>query len=922
MERPSGTVTLLFTDIAGSSRAWEAQPEAMANALVRHDELLRTAIERAGGFVFKTVGDAFCAAFSRPVDGLKAALAAQRAMAVEGWPEPVVLEVRMALHTGVCEERDGDYFGPTVNRVARLEAVAHGGQIVLSRAAAELVRDLLPDEVVLMDLGEHRLKDLGRPERVFQVDAVGLETTFPPLRSLDNPELGNNLPAQLTSFIGRKRELREIRVLIDESRLVTLVGAGGVGKTRLALQIAAELVDLAGRNGVWFADLAPLSDPELVAPTVASAIGVHEEPGHPVVETLVDTLQDRNVLIVLDNCEHMIVSSAQVAVSLLRSCPLIHIIVTSREPLNVSGERVYRVPSLTLPLADHLGASEATSSEAVRLFIERAADHRPDISLDDTDAPMVASVCRRLDGIPLAIELAAARLRSMTLVEIDGRLDDRFRLLTAGGRTALPRHQTLRALIDWSYELLSETDQAVLARLWLFGGGWNLEAAEAVCGGDEGETREVLDRLSSLVDKSLVQTETVDGSTRYDLLETIRQYAGDKLAAMGEDAVREATAAHVNVFLDLAEEAAPHLLGASAQSHWVGRLEREHANLRAAMARLMADTARPERAVRLAVALRDFWILSGNFSEGIETLDAVLALETEDFVHLRGQALVAAGYLRSEQNDYASATAHLERGLAIARSVDDPSLISEVLFELSWIRFHQGDFTDALALADEALDAARLSNHVTLIARALRTRANALAPLDRVAARTQYIEALDHSRATGDLIEEATSLQSLALLELGEGDLASAQPNIEGALRCLDATRDDRGLPFALQTLGLLHFLQGDRGRARRSFVESLVIAERTGARLGIAYALIGLAGCAAADGDDQRAAMLHGAVDALLLRLGESLYPDLDALKGPEVDRLRRKMGDAAFADAYEAGGRLSIQSSTALAVKEPGAL
>ena len=455
MGSPSGMVTLLFTDVGGSIGLWEADREAMAEASGRHDRIVREQIDVAGGLVFKTVAEAFRAVFADPSAALAAAVAVQRAVGTERWPSGLPIRVRMALHSGACVEREGDYLGPVVNRAARLLAVGHGGQVLVSAATSELLADRLRGEIGLRDLGEHRLKDLGRAERVFQVTGPGLADGFGLLHSLDDPAVRHNLPSQATSFVGRAAELAELRSLVSgSSRLVTIVGPGGIGKSRLALQVAADAVDGAG-DGVWLVELAPVAEPELVARTVAAVLQVREEPGRPMLDTLVDAVGDRYLLVVLDNAEHVLGAAAKLADAMLRSCPLACLLVTSREPLGISGEHVFRVPSLAVPPADLAAADGLASFESVQLFAERAAMHRQGFALDDGNAPAVAAVCVRLDGIPLALELAAARLGSLSVSEVNSRLDERFRLLTGGSRTALPRHQTLRALIDWSYDLLN-----------------------------------------------------------------------------------------------------------------------------------------------------------------------------------------------------------------------------------------------------------------------------------------------------------------------------------------------------------------------------------------------------------------------------------------------------------------------------------
>ena len=531
---PSGTVTLLFTDIEGSTRLWEAEPEAMTRGLRRHDEILRSSIELAGGYVFKTVGDAFCAAFSTAEAALDAVLSAQRALVGQDWPTTQPILVRMGLHTGACEERDNDYFGPAVNRVARLESAAHGGQVLLSGATAELLSQSLPDGVTLRDLGPHRLKDLGRPEQVFQLEADFLPSAFPPLASLDNPDLPNNLPGQLSAFIGRERELAAVRTLAASARLVTLTGSGGSGKTRLALEAAVELLDVA-LDGVWFVDLAVVTDGEQVPGAVAAALELPDHSGPAVLGSILEVLTGQDAVILLDNCEHVIDDAARFCEQVIRYCPRVRFLATSREPLGIEGERVYPVPPMSLPPRDAISAADLAGSDSVTLFVERARSHEPGFVLDDAAAPLVATICRRLDGIPLALELAAARLSSMSLWHLSERLDQRFRLLTGGSRNALPRQQTLQATVDWSFDLLSVAERETMRRLSVFAGGFELEAAEAICAAGVIDAIDVMDLLGSLVDKSLVVAErtTLEGAESGAV-----PAAGDGPAVRGAGAVQ------------------------------------------------------------------------------------------------------------------------------------------------------------------------------------------------------------------------------------------------------------------------------------------------------------------------------------------------------------------------------------------------
>jgi predicted ATPase/class 3 adenylate cyclase len=670
LELPTGTVTFLFTDVEGSTRLWEQDPAAMRAATARHDSLVAEIVSGKSGVVVRPrgEGDSRFAVFARASDAVAAAAVLQQVLTAEVWPTPQPLRVRMALHTGEADLRGGDYYGAAVNRCARLRAIARGGQALVSQATHELARGAPPAGIGFADLGEHRLRDLAAAERVFQLTASGLPDDFPPLKSLD--ALPNNLPLQLTSFVGREREQAEVRRLLTTARLVTLTGTGGCGKTRLALQVGAELAD-AFADGVWFVDLAPLADPALVPQTVAAVLGVHEVAGRPLLQTVADHLRGRELLLILDNCEHLLDACAQLADALLRACPRLRILATSRELLGVAGESAWRVPSLTLPDARQPpAAASLTQYEAVRLFIERAVAALPTFAVTNQNAPAVAQLCWRLDGIPLAIELAAARVRMLTVEQIAARLDDRFRLLTGGSRTALRRQQTLQAAIDWSYQLLSEEERLLLQRLAVFAGGWTLEAAEAVGVGASIEGADVLDLLGALVDKSLVVAEGQGAHERYRLLETIRQYAGEKLLEAGE--VGPIRDQHRDWYVGLAARAEPELTG-PGEEEWLGRLEVEHDNLRAALAWSLEGD--PGVGLRLAASLGGFWARHGHLVEGRRWLEAFLtrapAPDDPEEQRVRARALRRAGILASDQQDRAAARTFLAESLILFRALGD-----------------------------------------------------------------------------------------------------------------------------------------------------------------------------------------------------------------------------------------------------------
>jgi predicted ATPase/class 3 adenylate cyclase len=572
---PTGTVTFLFTDLEGSTRLWEEHPDAMQGAMARHDEILREVIAGHDGHIVKTTGDGVHAAFASAADGVRAAVAAQLALGGESWRDVDSLRVRMGLHTGPAELRDGDYYGTALNRAARLMSVANGGQIVLSLATEELVRDDLQEDHELMDLGDHRLRDLSRTERVFQVCAPGLPRDFPALRTLDS--LPGNLPRQLTSFIGRDEELTRIAKAMTVSPLVTLTGVGGVGKTRLALQVAGELL-AEFPDGAWFCELAVCADPESMAQVIALSLGTTQRAGMSLDASIVAFLRPRAALVVLDNCEHLLDAAARVAEQVLRECPGVRILATSREGLGVAGEQTWPVRSLSLP--DATSPDMLERSDAVRLFVERAGAARPSFGLDGGNAAAVAEICRRLDGVPLAIELAAARVVAMSPTQIAGLLDERFRLLVGGRRTAVERHQTLRTTVEWSYELLDPIERAVFDRLGVFPGSFDADAAVAVAAGEGVESWDVLDALSSLTAKSMIGAEGGGpvGEVRHQMLETLRQYARERLDAAGDP--DEARRRHATHYAALAEVMAPALTGRDELA-WRPRFRAELDNFRA-----------------------------------------------------------------------------------------------------------------------------------------------------------------------------------------------------------------------------------------------------------------------------------------------------------------------------------------------------
>ncbi len=921
---PTGTVTLLFTDVEGSTRLWETEPEQMAQALRQHDELLRTAIGGAGGYVFKTVGDAFCAAFATAQAALEAVLAAQQALGVQTWPTRRPLRVRMGLHTGVCEERDDDYFGPVVNRAARLEAVAHGGQVLFSGATAELLSDSLPGGVTLRDLGLHRLKDLGRSEHIYQLEAHFLQPDFPPLASLDNPELPNNLPGQLSAFIGRGPELTQVRSLVSSSRLVTVTGAGGCGKTRLALQVAAELLGTA-RDGVWFVGLASLTDAEAIPDAVAAVLGLAEQRGQrPVLDSLTDALREQDTLILLDNCEHVIDGAAKFCAQLVRECPRLRILATSREPLGIDGEHVYRVPSLSLPRAEAEGADDIAASDAVRLFMERAQVQDPGFVLDDASAPLVASVCRRLDGIPLALELAAARLSSMSLQQVGDRLDQRFRLLTGGSRNAMPRQQTLQATVDWSFGLLTKPERDVLRRLSVFAGGFELEAAEAICAADGVDAFEILDLISSLVSKSLVITERTPEAVRYRMLETIRQYAAQELLrSCGEGEVVAARDRHAGYFVRVAEEAAPALAG-PGQCHWLARLDAEWKNLCAAAGHLAAE-GRADEVIRLGVSLQRFAVSRG-YCDVLSWLNGAVESADPPAGILLANALVAIGWMsetlqRMDAGAHAAAQRCGERSLAIARELGDRCLEARALMVLAGEAYFQHDHDRMRRLGSDGLAIAREIGDVHL-------RGELLTFLcidgDDSENRRLRLEALDCFRQTGDDMFAANEMHMIYGLDLRERLFDDARAHITEAIETAGKLGAKVFLYFMQTDFTILLLIEGRHEEAVSLVRSCLLTARRIGLHLDVSELLFSAACCTAWQGDHPRASRLHGAADtemSVALEVGSISWsgPEQE-LREREQAGLRRLMGDDAYEAGFRSGATLSRSQGVDLALgREP---
>ncbi|MGO9164331.1 MAG: LuxR C-terminal-related transcriptional regulator [Streptosporangiaceae bacterium] len=915
------TLTFLFTDIEGSTAMLQRLGDAWAGVLADHYRLIRAVLAAHDGEEVVTLGDEFSAVFASPLACVDAAIQMQRALISHAWPAGERVRLRMGIHSGEASQTAAGLVGLEVHRASRIAAVAHGGQVVVSAAAAGLLRDSLPAGVWLKDLGPHRLKDGCQAEQIFQLQAEGLPAAFPPLRSLDNPKPLNNLPAQVSSFIGRDGELAEVRRLVGGSRLVTLTGVGGAGKTRLGLQVAAGLLDSAG-DGVWFVDLAPLQDPGLVTVTVADVLGIRQEPGRSVFDTLVEAVSGRSTLVLLDNCEHVIGACAKLADALLRGCPDLALLATSREPLGIDGECVHRVPSMGTP-ADGDDAEAIRASEAVRLFEDRAASQGVPLARDEPVTEVVGRICRRLDGIPLALELAAARLRVMPAAELEARLDERFSLLTSGSRAALPRHQTLRAMVDWSWELLTGAERAVLAGLSVFAGGFGLAAAEAVAASPDVSAGEVLGHLGALVDKSLVQfNDTGTGPARYRLLETVRQYAAGQLDALGPAVADAARIAHHDYYLALAEAAALHLVAAD-QAQWLDRLDAELSNLRAAIAFSLTQ-ADPAPGLRLAASLRVYWIVRGHAAEGADVLRALLEAPAAQGMTLpRARALAEAAQLLEQTGGYAIAEDYCEEALTIAHAAVDEYLVAHLLDIRAFILLRQGQAGAALPLIESGLDLASRLQQPHLTARLLSDRAGALhVGGNPVGAARDITEALRLFRQAGDRWQVTMMLGNLGYYELSAGDLDTARRHLVESLDFARALNARDAIAHGTLNLGLAEYLGGSPGAAEVLFAESLELARRMGMKASMAYALIGLAMVGRGGAAPGWSARLHGTADQALADLGHPLEPLEGRLADLDRQRLRAAMGAGAFEAEYAAGRTLDLaRVLAALGREDPAA-
>jgi predicted ATPase/class 3 adenylate cyclase len=865
-ELPTGTVTFLFTDIEGSTRLLqELGRDAYDRVQRRHAEIMRDAVAKGGGVEIRTEGDSFFVVFDTPAGALGAAVAAQRAIA------DTPIRVRMGLHSGEGRLGGDDYLGIDVNRAARIGAAGHGGQVLLSDTTRALAEHALPDGVAIRDLGNHRLKDIAHPEHLFDLVVEGLPSDFPAPKTLDARP--NNLPLQLTSFVGRDAEIAETVRLLGEHRLVTLTGPGGTGKTRLALEVASELLPSLP-DGAFFVDLAPIAEPSLVAPAIGRTLGVKEQSGRDLVETLADHVAARELLLVPDNFEQVLEAGAVIE-RLLGAAPQLRVLATSRTPLGVYGEQERDVPPLGLPDPGVLPElQELSRSEAVALFVARARAATPDFELTAENAPAVAGICARLDGLPLAIELAASRIKVLSPDAILSRLGHSLDLLTASARNLPERQRTLRGTIEWSHELLDQPQQRLFARLSAFAGGSDLDAVEVVCNPGRELGADTLELLASLVDRSLVRrTEASGDEPRFGMLETIRAYARERLAAEPDGEVTRRR--HAEHFLDLADELKPHVAGDDV-AEWLDRFDREHGNLLEALG-WAARAGEADRGLHATASLWRYWQLRGHFAVGRAQLERLLAGPGERTA-ARAEAHAAAGSLAYWQGDVEETERHYGESLVMYRELGDRAGQAEAVYNLAFVPLiSRTGFESSLRLLGEALD---------------------------------LFEEL------GDQEGVAKTRSNIAFFHLMQGEYRSALPLLEEAVTRSRERGNLLQLVEDIQSVGAAHAMLGNLEAARRALFEALDLAYRGELSFGIVAALRTISALRSSRGDHEGAMRLHGAAATINESIGGLERPaTLSALIGDPVAEARKAIGDEATDRALAEGRAMTRDQAVAYA-------
>ncbi len=899
--QPSGTVTLAFTDIEGSTSLLQGLGDRYPEVLADHHRLIREAFGRHGAVERGSAGDGLYFVFSSAREAVQAAVDGQLALAGHPWPDGIAVRDRIGLHTGEPWRATEGYIGLDVHRAARICAAGHGGQILISQTTHDLIAHELRAPMGVIDLGTHRLRSLEGPERLYQLTGPGLASDFPPPRTTGAPR--NNLRLEVTSFIGREREIQQAVQIVEASSILTLTGPGGVGKSRIGTRLARLLLDRF-EDGTWIVECGTLTDPDFVLPSIVSTLGLTESAGRSLRDAIVEQLKGKRLLLVLDDCDPVLAQCAELATELARTCSNVRVVVTSREALGVPGEAILPIASLMMPAAGAaVHASDLLEVDACRLFVERARAVQPGFELTDQNARSVAQLCRRLDGIPLAIELAAARVRALPVEQIAARLDDRFRLLTGGSRTVVARHQTLRATIDWSYDLLAEPERAVLRRLSVFAGGASLDAAESICAGDPVDPFDMLDVLGRLIDKSLVLTDPASTEARFRLLETVREYARGRLVEA--DAGGATLRRHRDWYLSLVEEASPAFFRGPEPVEWLRRLDREHDDLRAALEWCLDQPGEGEAGLRIAAGLWRYWEIRGHLTEGRSWLEQMLAAVGDDVSPLRANALTGAGSLAFMQGDFRAASTFHEGSLALHRQMGDRQSVAYAANNLANTAVQLGDhararelYVETMALVHEAGDMRGVAfGSINLADVATRQG-------DYAAAQELYEQALATIRELGDRWMEAFAMDTFGRATSRAGDREAARSLHVEALAILEEIGDRRGVARVLTHLGELAVADGDTGLARGLFRQSLAIRQELGDMPGLATAMENLAGAVATD-DAEAAARIHGAAESLREAIRSIVPPQEAATHDQSLTELEARLGSDRF-EAARRQGRL----------------
>jgi predicted ATPase/class 3 adenylate cyclase len=919
---PTGTVTFLFTDMVGSTNLARKYPDIWSAIQEHHHDLLRNAISAHHGYVFQVIGDEFQAAFATTLDALSAALDAQYALQTADWGEIGSMHVRMGLHTGPATPHVDKYEGYlTLSHTKRLMSIAHGDQILLSEATEALLDESLPEDITLRNLGKHRLKDFERGETIYQVIARDLPAEFPPLQSQVIPP--NNLPVQLTSFVGRSRELTEIKQVLSTERLLTLTGPGGSGKTRLALQAAVEMIEHF-HDGVFFVALAPITDMALVPLAIAQSLTLTETPGRSIVDSLKDYLTNKLLLLILDNFEQVISSSSLVA-ELLMVCKELKIIVTSRERLHIGGEHEYPVLPLDMPNPTQMPSLDSLSQySAVELFLQRAKAVKPDIRITNDTARAIAEICYRLDGLPLAIELAAARIKVLSPRAMLDRMEHRLEFLTGGVRDLPKRQQTLRNTIAWSYDLLHEDEQRLFRRISVFVGGCTIEAVEAVTE-DHPSQVSILDQLGSLLDKSLLQE--VDGTNnepRFVLLETLREFGWEQLEASGEqDTIRQR---HASFYLVLAEQAEASLENVE-QVQWMNQMEQEHDNLLAALewsrtaegAIAGAPNGGTEMCLRLAGAMGFFWEARGYYSEGRERLAAILLTKVaQGRTAARARLLARSAELAYRQSDFLATSNFARESLAIYREVGDSQGMASALIKLGNAEVELGNYGTAAEYLEEALKIWREREDRHGTARALISYGwVALRSGNYPLAKARLEEALTISRESGDTRRIGFELAGLGEVALRQGNYQHATQLVEESLELRRLLGNKWGIGVSLGILGWIAMRGENWARAKVLLGESLKVRQEIGDLSGIAWCIERLAAVAQARGQKKKAVHLFGFGAVLRATIRSVIDPSDKAAYESKIRILRSEFGKEGFAAMWEEGRALTLERAVDYALE-----